>query len=393
MDTGKDSDSLKYLHSSKNLPISSDQSLDTQVEIKQEPDENCDTALQYQFLDFGQQNDDDSEHSHGDDDNDHDDSHAEDDIEQNNSIEDDDTTLHRSALHPTEDSVQKHDFFGAFGLVKKSEVPVTDPHDSRLHRNRGGKLRRTIKPKIHVDMLSYATKSKPAAKSVKRHTALKPVKHFQKSLPQQLSGARLSEARLSPATVETAASAVKQEPEDQASDNQEKEDSSNEEEQGAAEKIKANLEVEKMMVALAPALHPQLMTSVARSPMRTLAKMSEIKNREKKGLPIDSLLKQVERLNKKGKGMTKPLYETVSRRSSRLRGRPKNWKHLLKVACTSYGRGCVVRRHACTPGYVRMYMYGSSAAADISYKMRFARNVEKFITCTYKAVMYKLVIR
>ena len=44
-------------------------------------------------------------------------------------------------------------FFGMFGLVKKSDVPKDDPSKNKLHRSVGGKLRRTVKPNIKSEMV------------------------------------------------------------------------------------------------------------------------------------------------------------------------------------------------------------------------------------------------
>ena len=53
-----------------------------------------------------------------------------------------------------------------------------------------------------------------------------------------------------------------------------------------------NSSYQQIVDGQAPALHPQLMFSVARSPVRRLAKLDEIKEREQLGLPIDDLIQE-----------------------------------------------------------------------------------------------------
>ena len=49
---------------------------------------------------------------------------------------------------------------------------------------------------------------------------------------------------------------------------------------------------QQIVAGKAPALHPQLMFSVARSPVRRLARLEELKEREHLGLPVDDLVNE-----------------------------------------------------------------------------------------------------
>ena len=282
------------------VPVEFEQDMNTTVdvkpEIKVEQDEADGISVQYQFLDFGS-----SENS----------------AESEQLVCD----VEKSSLvSAREDCTQKQDFFGSFGLIKKSEMPVNSHNESRLHRNRGGKLRRIVKQKVHNDMMPYLSGYRKVSEKNQMASKTLSLSKFNKSASKKLRSKQLSHNIPRSQHVLTVSDNLKVEKQNGKRTGAEK-----------ATPKTIQTKVEKVVVAMAPALHPQLMTSVARSPMRTLAKMSEIESREKKGLPIDGLLKQVEQLNKKPKGVAKPLYEPVSRRSSRLQGKQKEWKHLLKV--------------------------------------------------------------